>query len=227
MGQSTSKYRFQESDWPHIWAIRDASVLDWKVGLKPNEIIAIQRCHDDLPVEITPTLYLGNCQCALDLVKLQRLGIQRVLNMAGPLAVLPKTIEQAMQEVGIKYKVIAAEDETDYPLLEKHWEEAHTFIHEGENEKVLVYCIAGQNRSALIVAAEYLVSTPGTNVIDTVRHIRRRRGNVALQNEGFQEQLVAFARLHNLLGPAPTPTCPPSAKRTKNNKTNPLEKLTL
>ena len=183
----------------------------------------------DLPVEITPTLYLGNAAAAHDVPKLQRLGISRILNMAGPTAVHPATVEDYAKH-GITYKVIDAQDEEDYPLLDKHWEEAHAFITVGDkNEKVLVHCVAGHNRSSLIVAAQCLVmsSNDNSSVVETMRHIRLQRGNVALQNESFQEQLVAFAREHGRLGPPPTPLCPPPRRDKKQSmqRENPLDKL--
>ena len=224
MGNTTSRYTYQESDWPYVWALWDSGILDWKQGLDEKEVLSRQRAQNDLPVQISPHLFLGNCQCVADVDKLRRLGIKRVLNMAGSVA-SAYTNQQALREIGIVQKVIAAEDEETYPLLERHWQEAQDFIHANGTEKILVHCVAGHNRSALIVAADYLLSTPGTNVLDTVRHIRFQRGNVALQNEGFQEQLVAFARVNNLLGEAPV-AMTPAPKRTRKSKINPLDKLT-
>ena len=216
MGQTASKFTYQEADWPFVWALWDASVLDWKKDVPSNQRLAFSQAQNDLPVEITPTIYLGNCQYIQDLHKLKELGIHRVLNMAGDMKVFPKPLNQALRELGIVYKVIGAEDEEDYPLLDKHWDEAHEFLSDAHTrgEKVLVHCIAGQNRSALIVTAEYMIRT-NTNVIEAVRYIRMKRGNAALQNEGFQEQIVAFARHHNLLGEAPTPPTCPRPQRTK------------
>ena len=59
-----------------------------------------------------------------------------------------------------------------------------------------------------------------------VRLLRKQWGNVALQNGGFQEQLVAFARQQNCLGPARVAQCPPPSnvgKVVKRKK--PLDKL--
>ena len=216
MGQSKSKYAYDpDIDWPYVWALRDGDDLDWKRGLSESEILATHKAQNNLPVEISSSLFLGNCQYIQDLDRLETLGIRRVLNMAGPIQAFPKPLPQELAERGIRYKEIHAEDEEDYPLLDRHWDEAYAFIQDAEtnNEKVLVHCIAGMNRSGLVVAAAHLLSTPDSNVIDTVRHIRKCRGNVALQNESFQEQLVAFARVHGRLGDAPQPTCPPPQKR--------------
>ena len=225
MGQSKSKYNYQEGDWPFVWALWEASVLDWKKDVPADQRLAISQAQNDLPFEILPTLYLGNCRYIQDLNTLERLGIQRVLNMAGHMRAFPKPLDQALRERDIAYKVINAEDEDDYPLLDKHWEEAHAFLSDAhaKGEKVLVHCIAGHNRSVLIVTAEYMLRTK-TNVIETVRYIRKKRGNVALQNEGFQEQIVAFARHHDLLGEAPTPSC---SRPQRKKRINPLEQLAI
>lgn len=89
--------------------------------------------------------------------------------------------------------------------------------------------MAGHNRSALIVAVEHLRANRDTNVIEAVRHIRKKRGNVALQNEGFQEQLVAYARIHNLsLGETPVPSYPAPGRITRTRqRSSPLDKLAL
>ena len=103
--------------------------------------------------------------------------------------------------------MIEAEDMEDYPLLGNHWEEAHAFLQQGREEKTLVHCSGGWNRSVLILAAECLIRQQQdkiqTDVMEIVKHIRQCRGNGALHNGGFQRQLVAFARQHDLLGPKP------------------------
>ena len=66
----------------------------------------------------------------------------------------------------------------------------------------MVHCQAGINRSGVIVAAIHMLEEQ-KNVLDVVRHIRRRRGNCFLWNESFQKQLVALAKRNNLLGAKP------------------------
>merc|ERR1712224_508304 len=104
--------------------------------------------------------------------------------------------------------------------------------------KCVVHCQAGLNRSVLIVAAYYMMETR-TPVLETVRHVRKQRGNLALCNEGFQQQLVAMARKRDLLGPPPgtegsalqeqVPQCPENewmfAATTAKRKENPLDRL--
>jgi Dual specificity phosphatase, catalytic domain len=196
------RYEYQPEDWPWVWAIRDPEVLDWRPGLSPEAILDRQNFQDNLPVQIYGKVFLGSANSVQDLSKLKKLGIRRVLNMAGSMALKKSTI-LAYQKEGFDYKRITALDSNYYPLLEKDWKEAYDFIHDSEQEgNVVVHCMAGVNRSVLIVAADYMVSNQ-VPVLETVQHVRRQRGNVALQNEYFQEQLVALARTSNLLGEAP------------------------
>lgn len=128
---------------------------------------------------------------------------------------------------------------TDYPMLENHWDEALAFIQESTSSrgpqpagKVVVHCVAGMNRSVLIVAAYYTLTTQ-TPILGTVTHIRKQRGNCALRNEEFQEQLVALARRYDLLGPAPgthgsvvAQVAPPKPAKHRWSGENPLDRLT-
>ena len=229
-------------DWPWIWALRDGSVLDWKRGLTDGEIQAQALRQQRLPVEILPgKLFLGNAQSIHNVKGLKELGITAVLNMAGPVA-LRKEHQKALTDHGIVYLQLEAEDDPTFPILEKHWQEAYNFLNanasgttETLSKKCVVHCVAGINRSAFIVCAYYMLATQ-TPILETVQYVRHQRGNVALGNEGFQEQLVALARQHNLLGNPPgskgsiVPESPPTmaeymAKTKSQKKVNPLDRL--
>ena len=117
------------------------------------------------------------------------------------------------------------EDEEKYPMLDRHLQAARAFIGPARRTgRVLVHCAAGLNRSGVLVAAERMLSTRET-VLETVAHCRRARGNMVLCNESFQEQLVALARAHGRLGPAPTPPSPPGAVRAKPAARSALDRL--
>ena len=190
-------------DWPWVWGIRDPEILDWKKGLTPDEITEQALFQQGLPVPITDAVYLGNAYSVQDVKQLEFLGIKAVLNMAGTYAVPAKTVK-LYKEHGILYKQINAEDDIEYPLLEKHWIEANEFIQSctSTGNKCVVNCVAGINRSGLIVSAYHMLQTQ-TPVLETVQHVRKQRGNVVLCNEAFQEQLVVMARKHGLLGAKP------------------------
>ena len=230
---------YSDEDYPYIWALQSGNdALDWtKNCTSEDELVEQIMKHQQLPVSITPNLYLGDIGCLLNddsVTKLQRLNIGGILNMAGTSLNIPRRTlwELKRRHINIQYKSIDAEDSPNYPLLEKHGIEAFDFIssiinnnedEEGDggtdnnhqsnsngnnsntnnnNNNCLVLCRAGMNRSVLIVASYYMITTR-TNVLETIKHIRKQRGNIALANNGFQEQLIALARKHNLLGACP------------------------
>jgi hypothetical protein len=76
--------------------------------------------------------------------------------------------------------------------------------------------------------------TTQTPVLETVKHNRKQRGNVALCNAGFQQQLVAMARQQTLLGAKPgteesiikhVPSPFENDWSTAKRRDNPLDKL--
>jgi len=96
-------------------------------------------------------------------------------------------------------------------MLDKHFTDAFAFVktvkerHDQDQSEQcwLVHCQAGLNRSGLIACACILMLEKTTNVLATVMNLRKQRGSYALFNESFQEQLIAFARVHQYLGPKP------------------------
>lgn len=202
---SASRYDSIADDWPWVYGIRETSLLDWRMDLSDDEIMQRYQMQRDLPVEIMDCLYLGSAKSVQNIPLLQSLGITAVLNVAGSVALKSDNIEK-LKTHGIIYKQIDAKDELSYPLLDMHWKEAYEFIQstttDDKKGKIVIHCVAGINRSALIAAAYYMNETQ-SSVLQTVKHVRRQRGNMALSNEGFQQQLVAMARLHNLLGEKP------------------------
>lgn len=225
-------YMYQSTDWPWVWALRDPEILDWKVEMRDDSdsiqsTAMLQSRIAYEPLSITPTLFLGSSQSVQNVKVLQQLGITHVLNAADRLAAGPVSEYQA---AGIEYLQLNAEDEYEYAILDKHWNQAKKFIQ--DSEKCVVHCHAGMNRSGIMVAAALLTldkhrnereNNEPTDVLHVVKWIRHVRGNFAITNEGFQEQLVAFARLHDVLGPMPgtegsivCKTCPPERERALN-----------
>lgn len=202
----TLMYSPCDNDWPWVWTIRDYKLLDWQGGGRSTgeRVPALASEQLRLPVRIHDKVYLGNTACISDINHLKDLGITGVLNVAGPQALAKKTI-QALKQNNIEYHSFAAKDEYDYPMLSKHWEKALELIKNMTNSpesKLVVHCQAGLNRSGLLVTSYYMISTE-TPVLEAVRYVRRHRGNSALRNPGFQEQLVALARETGLLGNQP------------------------
>ena len=207
MGGETSSTSTEctESIWPYVWAIREPECLDWKTGLNSEEIQVLAARQADLPVPITTTIYLSDHKSVCDVQRLSALGITHVLNVAGVTARGPL---DEYKSQGITYKEVNADDEEGYDMLGNHLQECRSFIENAAiSGKCVVHCVAGINRSGVIVAAMHLLSgDPDSNVLKTVAHCRRHRSNCFLWNHSFQVQLVQFAKLHNLLGPPPGDT---------------------
>jgi hypothetical protein len=208
MGQSTSvqEYPRCEEDWPYVWAIRDQEQLDWKldqngVKLPSDKIEEIAQKQSQLPVEISSYLYLGAAKHAHNISLLKEKGITHVLNVAGPSGQGPL---KEYQEAGITVLNIDADDEEGYQMLALHFKECYEYIESIRlsGGKCVVHCVAGINRSGVIVAACYMLNEK-VPILDTVAHCRTRRGNCFLWNTTFQEEIVAMARQEGLLGPAP------------------------
>ena len=98
-------------------------------------------------------------------------------------------------QAGIVTKEIAADDEEGFPILERHLPAVRAFVGSAREAggACLVHCVAGINRSGVLVAATHLLEQRSA-VLHAVAHCRRQRGSCFLWNESFQEQLVALAR---------------------------------
>ena len=219
-----------EADWPWVWAIRDPEQLDWKRGLEgePEVLARISKQQSPLPVPLdvftpaaetsavraTSFLWLGDAACARHASRLRHdIGITHIINCAD-VCNHHFDLNQTYADLGITVLRLEAEDERGFPMLAKYLDRVQKFVADAEsqegNAKVMIHCTAGINRSGVLVAALVMLKYR-MNVLETVRHIRRRRGNCFLWNETFQEDLVALARTHGLLGDAPThaPAMPP------------------
>jgi atypical dual specificity phosphatase len=211
--EETPTLENRQEDWPWIWAIIDPETLDWKSNLPEEEIIKIAKVQADLPVQISEYLYLSDARRAHDVKKMVDLKITHVLNMAGREAKGPK---EEYSAAGIEVLDIEAEDSYGYPIISKHLSQALEFIQHAKSSggRCVVHCVAGINRSGVIVAAEKMLNDR-INVLETVSHCRRARGNTYLWNESFVGELVNLARSNGLLGPKPgepgSPFPPPPA----------------
>ncbi|CAH1784609.1 unnamed protein product [Owenia fusiformis] len=158
------------------------------------------------PAKILPHLYLGNYDNALDVDNLHKLGITHVLNTAegytstGPAFYAPK----------IEYKGFAGEDDHQYDIFQ-HFDMTRKFIDEAKASGgiCLIHCLMGINRSGALAVGYYMLETK-TPLIEAVRSVKSHRA-ILLVNQGFQEQLIKFARKHHMLesiDEEPTPDPP-------------------
>eukprot|EP00188_Purpureofilum_apyrenoidigerum_P000619 Plantae.Rhodophyta-Purpureofilum_apyrenoidigerum.ctg12823.p1 GENE.Plantae.Rhodophyta-Purpureofilum_apyrenoidigerum.ctg12823~~Plantae.Rhodophyta-Purpureofilum_apyrenoidigerum.ctg12823.p1 ORF type:complete len:205 (-),score=37.47 Plantae.Rhodophyta-Purpureofilum_apyrenoidigerum.ctg12823:172-786(-) len=143
---------------------------------------ALKTPATDGPAEVIPKLFLGDARHADHVQKLK--GVSHLLNLSGrPSSAFALN----------KYEVMSVEmeDRRGYQLT-RHFENCLEFIRNGiRHGGVLVYCEAGVNRSAAVVAAFLLMDKrmPMSNVLSI---LKSKRG-IILTNTWFLAELVALA----------------------------------
>lgn len=92
---------------------------------------------------------------------------------------------------GVSYMGFDAADVRDY-CLAQNIPPALAFVREQlqAGRKVLVHCLRGENRSAAVCAA--ILIKQGSTADAAVELLREKRGDFALSNEGFVDQLHAI-----------------------------------
>lgn len=100
---------------------------------------------------------------------------------------------------GIEYDGVCALDDDGYDILGRDYERFKRFADtalscgaDTSGGSCLLHCAAGMNRSGCLAVA-YLMERQGWSLERAFRHCAERRG-MLLQNEGFQTQLVEFAK---------------------------------
>ena len=173
----------------------------------------------DLPVEILPWLFLGDRPSAMNMVQLEARGITHILSVHAADLREQRYYQNRLEDTGIVHKRIQCEDAEGYDMIGQHWDECLAFLRTvrdqhnndtaGSNSggdappsRVVVHCVAGINRSGLIVCAAHMVLEQKF-LIPTVKHCLHQRGGSLLWNRSFQDQLCYLAQRENLLGPHP------------------------
>ena len=133
--------------------------------------------------QITDNLYLGNFYDALNIKKLSKIGIKKVLSLITDKQLLSYPIE-------IEHKLIYINDLPRENII-KYFGECLLFI--DDNKKVLVHCMAGSSRSASIVIA-YLMWKNQLDFKETVKFVEQIRPCIN-PNYGFVKQLIIFQKL--------------------------------
>ncbi|KZT07271.1 phosphatases II [Laetiporus sulphureus 93-53] len=141
---------------------------------------------------ILPRLYLANLFTAQDEEQLVALGITHVVSVMEQPPKLPKSMPQ------LRTLYVPVADAANANLL-KYMDETTEFIKdaltENEQNRVLVHCLVGMSRSATVVCA-YLLATTPMNPEEAVGFVVSRRCIVS-PNAGFRRQLEKYyARLH-------------------------------
>lgn len=152
------------------------------------------------PAQILDFLYIGNRTDALEPSTLRRLKITHVLNCAAQKDYSTALVDNPYDpKTGVKdYMEFEGLDNDGYPIL-MHFHKAKSFIDQAkkQNGRVLVHCEMGVNRSGAICAA-YVMVEERITLFQTLRRMKIERP-VLLVNEGFQMQLIEFAKERGLL----------------------------
>ena len=116
-----------EDEFPYLCCLEDVEKLDWRHGLSEEEILQISKEQANMPVKISPRLYLSDRRGAHNLKRLRELQITHVLNVAGPSAMMEPKV---YKDVGIISLNLDADDDEGYPMLSQHLERCRAFYAE-------------------------------------------------------------------------------------------------
>ncbi|XP_034049221.1 dual specificity protein phosphatase 3 isoform X2 [Thalassophryne amazonica] len=158
-----------------------------------NELLSNGSGFYSLPThhfnEVFPRIYIGNAFVAQNTMRLQKLGVTHVLNVAeGTSFMHVNTSAEFYAGTGITYHGIQANDTEQFNLC-AFFEEGADFIDQAlahNNGKVYVHCREGYSRSPTMVIAYLMMrhKMDARVAVATVRH-KREIG----PNDGFLRQL--------------------------------------
>ncbi|XP_013888303.1 dual specificity protein phosphatase 3 isoform X2 [Austrofundulus limnaeus] len=160
-----------------------------------NELLSDGSGFYNLPTqhfnEVFPRIYIGNAFVAHNTMRLQKLGVTHVLNVAeGTSFMHVNTPPEFYAGTGIAYHGISANDTQKFNLS-AFFEEGADFIdrglaHNNGKGKVYVHCREGYSRSPTMVAA-YLMLRHRMDVRVALTTLRQKRE--IGPNDGFLRQL--------------------------------------
>lgn len=178
-----------------------------------NELLSDGSGFYSLPTqhfhEVFPRIYIGNAFVAQNVMRLQKLGITHILNVAeGNSFMHVNTSAEFYAGTGITYHGIKANDTQQFNLS-AFFEEGADFIekaqtHNNGKGKVYVHCREGYSRSPSMVIA-YLMLRHKMDVrvaVATVRHKREIAPNIGFLRQLCQlnEMLAKEGKLNGEVG---------------------------
>ncbi|KAG9312854.1 protein-tyrosine phosphatase-like protein [Chiua virens] len=135
---------------------------------------------------ITPRLYLSDLYSAQVAGTLERFGITHIVS-----AIEPDLREDFGDNVIVMHVPIRDDANAN---IAQWFDSVVNFIQQAldmdERHKVLVHCLQGISRSATLVCA-YLVATTPMRSVEAIAHVRAKRGIVS-PNIGFRSQLATW-----------------------------------
>jgi len=179
----------------HLAALQKS--LTWTDG-EQFSAVREEGCHLS---QVAPWLLVSDEPSASKCELLRQHGVTHVLNCGGP----DCARDLCAMAAGALYKQVDALDRDGYLLLERHWDEAWSFIREALTQtepRILIYCRAGINRAGCLAAAALMVHNR-LPIIEAVRRCKEARGGVLLTKVCLQQELIRLAASEALLGPGP------------------------
>lgn len=192
LGRKSRQQKKSKAKTPELTV--DSSDEEWAAAVKAaiDEYERKEVGHS--PWQLLDHLYLANGLSAQSRPTILENGITNVLNLAADEIEIPVFYEFK----DIKTERISAKDELGYDMLQHH-EAAFEYIESVRKAggKVMVHCMAGSNRSGLMVMT-YLLEHLQKPLLEVLGDALSKRG-MFLSNKDFRMQLVQFAREKNLL----------------------------
>ncbi|CAK80752.1 unnamed protein product (macronuclear) [Paramecium tetraurelia] len=149
----------------------------------------MQKKHCDLILNEKGSLWLGNCESALDVVQL--CVIQEFLKLKGIKTVITVAAGLQLKLNGLVHHIIEIFD-SDTANISQHFQTANEWIERGFKIGGVsqVHCMAGISRSAAIVIS-YLIEKKKMNYNQALSFVKSKRPQIN-PNKGFSNQLQAF-----------------------------------
>lgn len=139
---------------------------------------------EDVPCEIIPHLFLGNCDYANNEKWINDNKINYIINIGQPQTSLISKLDDYL-------RIDLQDDESSN--IKQFFEQTNTFIQKviNGNKNIFVHCKAGLSRSPTIICA-YLMKNHKLTLIESVTKITNKRGTCI--NKGFWNQLEEYEK---------------------------------